>query len=440
MVKGSRPLLALAIVVLGAGLALGIAVSGVFSSDAESPMADSDGREPTAEAGLLAPQAASADQPVVSDTGRSTEAEAAPVVEPDPDYEAEILSAGLSTRGWKTDFSRHTVPYAEIRSGGVPRDGIPPIDLPRFTAPQEAKGWLGDKEPVIALQLNGEARAYPLQIMTWHEIVNDVVGGVPVAVTFCPLCNSAIVFERTLDGVVYDFGTTGKLRNSDLVMWDRQTESWWQQLSGESIVGRLSGKALELLPASIISFHDFREAFPQGEILSRSTGFSRPYGENPYVGYDDADRPPFLLTGEPDGRLPPKERVVAVTIGDTDVAFPFSLLEKERVVEHAVNGQDLVVFFESGTTSALDRASIRESRDVGATGVFDPNVDGRKLTFRAEGDGFVDNETGSVWDIVGRAVEGPLEGSWLEPIVHGNHFWFAWGVFKPDTLIYRGMG
>ena len=306
MVKGSRPLLALAIVVLGAGLALGIAVSGVFSSDAESPTADSDGREPTAEAGRLAPQAASADQPVESDTVRSTEAEAAPVVEPDPDYEAEILSAGLSTHGWKTDFSRHTVPYAEIRSGGVPRDGIPPIDLPRFTAPQEAKGWLGDKEPVIALQLNGEARAYPLQIMTWHEIVNDVVGGVPVAVTFCPLCNSAIVFERTLDGVVYDFGTTGKLRNSDLVMWDRQTESWWQQLSGESIVGRLSGKALELLPASIISFHDFREAFPQGEILSRSTGFSRPYGENPYVGYDDADRPPFLLTGEPDGRLPPK--------------------------------------------------------------------------------------------------------------------------------------
>ena len=131
---------------------------------------------------------------------------------------------------------------------------------------------------------------------------------------------------------------------------------------------------------------------------------------------------------------------MAVTIGDTDVAFPFSLLEKERVVEHAVNGQDLVVFFESGTTSALDRASIRESRDVGATGVFDPNVDGRKLTFRAEGDGFVDNETGSVWDIVGRAVEGPLEGSRLEPIVHGNHFWFAWGAFKPDTLIYRGMG
>ena len=118
------------------------------------------------------------------------------------------------------------MPYGEIMSGGPPRDGIRPIDDPKFTTFEDARGWLADQEPVIAFELNRDVRAYPLQVLIWHEIVNDEVGGVPVAATFCPLCNSAIVFDRRLDGVTLDFGTSGKLRNSDLVMWDRQTESW----------------------------------------------------------------------------------------------------------------------------------------------------------------------------------------------------------------------
>ena len=442
---GSRslvPLSALGIVVIGVALVLGLVVSGVFDSDADSAIAAFQNRQtaPDAAPRVSGPESARPHRAPAVDVAQPEESEARVVVEPDPNYEAELRSAGLSTRGWKTDFSRHTVSFNEIRSGGVPRDGIPPLDQPRFTTAREAKAWLGDREPVIAFELNGVARAYPLQIMTWHEIVNDVVAGVPVTVTFCPLCNSAIVFDRTLNGVVYDFGTSGKLRNSDLVMWDRQTETWWQQFTGEGIVGELAGQRLEFLPASIVSFQDFREAYPEGDILSRSTGFSRPYGQNPYAGYDDADKSPFLFTGETDGRLLPKERVVAVTIGDVDAAFPFSILEKERVVEYTVNGQDLVTFFKSGTTSALNKSSIRDSKDVGATGVFDPNVDGRKLTFRADGDTFVDVETGSVWNILGQAIEGPLAGAQLEPIVHANHFWFAWGAFKPDTLIYQGVG
>ena len=361
-------------------------------------------------------------------------------VAPDPNYEEDLQQAGISTRGWTTDFSLHSVPYSEIISGGPPRDGIPPIDDPKFTTFEDAAKWLGGQEPVIALELNGDARAYPLQILTWHEIVNDVVGGVPVAATFCPLCNSAIVFDRRLGGVVYDFGTSGKLRKSDLIMWDRQTESWWQQFTGEAIVGELTGKGLTFVPASIVSFNDFKEANPEGQVLSRDTGFTRDYGRNPYAGYDRADIPPFLFDGELDGRLLPKERVVAVTIGDGDAAFPFSLLENERVVNYTVNKQELVVFFKPGTLSALDRSSISDSRDVGATGVFDTHLDGRKLTFRADGDDFVDNETGSVWNILGQATQGPLAGSKLTPIVHANHFWFAWGAFKPDTKIYQGQG
>ncbi len=362
------------------------------------------------------------------------------LVAPDPNFEEELKRARISTRGWETDFSRHSVPYSEISSGGVPRDGIPPLDDPKFTTPEQADQWLGDAEPVISFEINGEARAYPLQILTWHEVVNDEVGGVPVVATFCPLCNSAIVFDRTLDGVVHDFGVSGNLRNSDLIMWDRQTESWWQQFTGEAIVGELTGKKLTLLPASIISWADFKAANPEGQVLSRDTGFNRPYGQNPYVGYDRADSPPFLFDGELDGRLQPKERVAAVAIGDEAAAFPFSIVEEERVIHYTVGSQDLVVFFKPGTRSALDDLLIGNSDEVGATGVFDVDLEGQPLTFRTDEDNFVDNETGSVWTILGQATGGPLAGKKLTPIVHANHFWFSWGAFKPDTRIYQGAG
>ena len=362
------------------------------------------------------------------------------VVAPDPDYEAALRSARISTRGWTTDFSRHTVPYNEILSGGVPRDGIRPIDSPKFESIEETDTWLGDPEPVVVFEQNGDARAYPLRILTSHEIVNDVVGGVAVVVTFCPLCNTAIVFERTLDGVLYDFGVSGNLRKSDLIMWDRQTQSWWQQITGEGIVGELAGRQLTTLHASIVSWEDFKVANPTGVALSRDTGSGRTYARTPYAGYDRADNPPFLFDGDLDGRLLPKERVAAVTIGEVDAAFPFSVLEEERVVNYTVNEKDLVVFFKPGALSVFINSRTGEPDEVGATGLFEAQVSGQRLTFKTSGDRFVDNETGSVWNILGQAVEGPLLGEKLTPIVHANHFWFAWGAFKPDTLIYQGIG
>ncbi len=350
----------------------------------------------------------------------------------------QLRAAGISPRGWKTDFSKRSVEFSEISSGGPPRDGIPPLDEPVFTTFEDADDWLDAKEPVIALEIDGDARAYPLQIMTWHEIANDQVGGVPVSVTFCPLCNSAITFDRRLDGVVHDFGTSGNLRNSDLIMWDRQTETWWQQLTGEGIVGELTGKRLTFLPSVVISWEDFKATYPDGQVLSRETGFDRRYGQNPYVGYDRADTPPFLFDGDLDGRLLPKERIAAVNLGEVDAAFPFTTLSEERVVNYTVAGQDLVIFFKPGTRSALDQLLIGDSREVGATGIFDPELDGQKLTFRAEGDEFIDNETGSTWTLLGQAIEGPSDGKQLTPIVHANHLWFAWAAFKPDTLIYQG--
>ena len=260
----------------------------------------------------------------------------------------------------------------------------------------------------------------------------------PVSVTFCPLCNSALAFERTLEGKVFDFWVAGNLRNSDLIMWDRQIHTWWQQLTGEAIIGELAGHRLPFIPPQIISWADFKEANPGALVLSRETGFSRPYGSNPYSGYDLVDRPPFLFDGDLDERLLPKERVAAFDIGDVSAAFPFRVLEVEGVVNYRVNGTVVVIFHKLGTVSALDHTLIVDSDDVGATGVFDANIDGERLTFSTNGDRFVDDQTGTFWNILGEAVEGEMAGKSLTPMAHGNHLWFAWGAFNPDTLIYRG--
>ncbi len=342
----------------------------------------------------------------------------------------------FDTAGWKTDFSKHSVPLSEIMGGGPPRDGIPPIDHPKFQSVSQAD-WLASNEPVIAFSEGDDHRAYPLEVLIWHEIANDTVGGVPVVVTFCPLCNTAIALDRRVDGRVLDFGTTGNLRKSDLVMWDRQTESWWQQIAGEAIVGALTGKSLKLLPASIISWGDFKRAFPSGRVLSKDTGFDRPYGKNPYVGYDNVGQRPFLYSGPIDGRLAAMERVVSVSFNGEDVAYPFGVLQKRRVISDKVGGRSVVVLFKPGATSALDAASISGSRDVGESAVFDPEANDQMLTFRAAADGFIDDQTGSQWNILGQAVSGPLAGSQLQPIVSGNHFWFAWAAFKPHTRIFK---
>jgi len=350
---------------------------------------------------------------------------------------AEMPPSGAA-REFKTDFSRHTVLYAEILSGGPPKDGIPAIDSPQFVTVAEADSWLKDVEPVILVQVGADARAYPLQILMWHEIVNDTVGGVPLAVTFCPLCNTAIAFERTLDGRVLDFGTTGRLRFSNLIMYDRQTESWWQQAGGDAIAGELAGRQLAFYPAAIISWAEFREAQPDGKVLSRETGYTRDYGRNPYVGYDDVNRSPFLYQGPPTpGKLPPMARVVTVDLGSEAVAYPYDVLQTVRVVNDIVGGKPVVVFWSDGTASALDSGAVAGGRDVGSATVFSPELDGRRLTFRAAGGRIIDAETGSEWDILGRAVKGELAGRQLAPIVSVNHFWFSWAAFRPETRIYQ---
>jgi hypothetical protein len=368
-------------------------------------------------------------------TGGGDDGDAAPNdVENDSVESVDLDSLDFSTAGWTTDFSKAAAPLAEFHSGGPPRDGIPPIDDPTFVGVGDEP--IADQEPVIAVELDSVARAYPLQILTWHEIVNDRIGDTPLAVTFCPLCHTAVVFDRTVDGEELTFGTTGNLRFSDLVMWDRQTETWWQQFSGEAVVGELVGEELLEVPSQLISMADFTERFPDGEVLSRETGHDRPYGSNPYTGYDDVNQPPFALQDvELDGRLSPKARVVSIQQGDALVAVPFDLLEDEVVLNETVVRRPVVLWWREGTTSALGADQIADSRDVGSVVVYERRAGGQVLTFSADGDVMVDAETGSRWNVSGTAVSGPLRGERLKPVVHDTPFWFAVGAFHPDARI-----
>ena len=271
------------------------------------------------------------------------------------------LAAANIPINWKlewprTDFSKHTIDLGEVFSGGPPKDGIPSIDSPKFTSLAESRG-LSDSEPVVGLVINGDARAYPLRVLMWHEIVNDTVGGVPVTVTYCPLCNSSIVFERRLNGRTLDFGTTGKLRNSDLIMYDRQTESWWQQFLGEAIVGEMTGKNLVMIPSRLESLALFKQRAPTGKVLVPTNPSKRSYGTNPYAGYVSRTRPYGFFTGPfPEG-IEAMVRVVAVG----SEAWSLPLLRDKG----SIRAGDLEIRWQAGQNSALDASTIAKGRDVG---------------------------------------------------------------------------
>ena len=363
-------------------------------------------------------------------------------IESSPNNVTESGIDAWRDRNLPASFPEPLIELDEIRSGGPPPDGIPPIDEPKFLEPAGVD-YLADNEPVLALEIDGDARAYPVQILTWHEIVNDTVGDVPVTVTYCPLCNSALAYDRrvTVDGTdqVLDFGTSGLLWNSSLVMYDRQTETLWSHFTGEAVFGELTGIELADFPVSTVAWSVWRDAHPDGLVLSRDTGFSRSYGSNPYPGYDDVNGIPFLFQGEVDGRYTALTRILGIERNDAAVGIPLPDLQEQRVIAGELDGETFVAWWTEGTSSALDSREIAEGYDVGATGVFSNEADGAQFTFRPGDDGlFVDDQTGSTWNVLGQATSGELEGTQLEPLPHVDTFWFAWSTFQPDTEIVAG--
>lgn len=352
--------------------------------------------------------------------------------------DADCSPSNLTTVNWSTDFCQSNVNIDEILVGNPVKDGIPSVNNPNIESVEEAAAWLNTRSPVIAVEIEDEARAYPLAILIWHEIANDEIAGLPIAVTFCPLCNSSITFEREVNGDVLEFGVSGLLRNSDLIMFDRQSESWWQQLTGEALVGAYAGTLLDIVPSQVISFGSFTERHPDGMVMSRDSGFNRQYGINPYSDYDSRPGRPFLFRGEIDPRLSSAvDHVLAATIGDIAIAYPFEILRHERVINDEVAGTPIVVFFQGGVASALGDYVIDNARDIGTAGMYESTLEDKVLHFATNSDGtFRDEATQSTWNGYGEAIDGELAGSQLRWINAFPHFWFAWAAFHPETEVY----
>ena len=344
------------------------------------------------------------------------------------------------TGAWDTDFSKSTIELDELLVGipaSDPRDGIPPIDNPVFETVSDSS-WISDQEPGVLLEVADDARFYPLSILTRHEIVNDIVGDVPVAVTYCPLCNTAMTFDRRIDGSTLRLGVSGLLRNSDLVMWDDETQSLWQQITGEAIVGARAGEQLTSLGSAIVRWADFKTGHPEGLVLGPNQGFGNNYGYNPYEFYSLRETPYGFFTGTIDERWPALSRVVGVSVGSSEKAYPFPLINEVGAVNDMIDDQAVVVFWGAADTAdALDAGVIADARGIGTGVAYDPVVAGQRLTFTALSDTeFEDTETGSTWSILGKATSGPLAGESMELLPHRNEFWFAWQAFFPEADVW----
>ncbi len=325
-----------------------------------------------------------------------------------------------------------------------PRDGVPSLDSPGHESVASVD-WLDPLEPVVAVEVGKDARAYPLRILMWHEIVNDRIGVERIAVTYCPLCNTAVTFRRPeIEGRITTFGTSGSLYRSNLLMYDRASASLWPQLTGIAIHGEVAGSHLLRIPSPIVSWRSFRTAFPDASVLSRDTGFDRPYGKNPHPGYDTESAPPFDVRVEIDDRLRAKERVLGARADGEVVAYPFSRLEQAAgedgltVVNETIGAEPVVVVWSAGTVSALDDKNIVDSRDVGSAVVYSRRIDRKTLEFEARGERVVDRATGSTWNIFGTATRGPRRGTQLRTIDTIEAFWFNWAAFHPKTSVWSG--
>ncbi|TCT16292.1 uncharacterized protein DUF3179 [Natranaerovirga pectinivora] len=307
---------------------------------------------------------------------------------------------------------------------------------PRFWVSGRATKFYEPNAPVLVIQEGDYAKAYPLQILLWHGAVNDIFKDKPILITYSPLSNTSNVYSREVGENTYTFDTSGILKHASEILYDFETKSLWEAFTGKAIVGEMTTSSLNSISSSIVPLNVYLKAYSQGLVLGTDTGYIRRYSENPYAGYDTR-REPFFYIGEIDKRFPAMERVVGVQIGDVYKAYPYSVLSEERVVEDIINGVELVVFYKIGMVSNLDTANIEEGREIGYTGVFSPYLKGEKLDFIPINNEIYDRQTNSRWNLLGVAIEGPLQGERLEIIESMNPFWFAWAAYYPDTLIYE---
>ena len=318
----------------------------------------------------------------------------------------------------ETDGVKHSIPLDKIKSGGPPKDGIPSIDSPVFAKVQDSN-FMSDSDTVIGLDINGETKAYPLFILVWHEIVNDEVGGVPVSVTYCPLCYTNQVFERIIDGKTVEFGTSGKLYNSNLLMYDRLTESYWSQALGEAVKGELTGYKLDLVPFDVITWGDWKQQHPDTLVLTTDTGHLRSYATDPYGNYYTEPRIMFPVEHR-DDRMHPKEIILGFHHDGIYKAYKQNDVEENVVINDSIGKDSILLVSQFSENSRA----------------FDRTLENEILEFSYVEGKIIDTNTHSEWNYDGLSISGPLKGEQLERLSMSPGFWFEWMAFHPDTLVF----
>lgn len=252
-----------------------------------------------------------------------------------------------------TDETKHSIPLDKILSGGPGKDGIPALVNPKFVSVADAPVSITDTTQGILVSLGGESKFYPYNILVWHEIVNDSVGGTPVAVTFCPLCGSAIVFDPIVNGARLEFGVSGKLYESNLLMYDRTTDSLWSQALGEAVVGEMTGTVLAHVPFQLLTFAEVKASHPSARVQSDDTGHYRSYSHYPYGDYDSNDSLIFPVSVS-DSRFHPKEIMYVVRVGESSVAFPLKKLKQVGGAKQPVSGTTVTATVEGSEVTVTD--------------------------------------------------------------------------------------
>ncbi len=343
-----------------------------------------------------------------------------------PPIDKSISSVRISDIVFDT-FDGGSVPLSRASDSLISRlrDAIRPIYEPIYEGP-EGGDWLADDDFVIGYISEDEAFAYPVKMLNSHELVNDKIDGISLLISYCPLCGSGIVYERRLNGLDLVFGNTSALYQNDLVMFDHQTGSYWFQVSGEAIVGKLTGARLKLLPSTTIPWGQWKKLYPNTRVLSRIQNLPMGYDYNhdPFRNYPQsvaAMRFPFPVDTDKIGKaLGPADIVVTVHAGNKEKVYPLSRIGN-GVVNDNVGGVPVTVF----------------SRADGPAGnAFLRTVDGRKLTFLLKAQLFIDKETGTSWDFNGKAISGPLKGTKLQGVASRRAFWFSISLAVPNAEIY----
>jgi hypothetical protein len=339
--------------------------------------------------------------------------------------DTDILSVPLEDVHVDT-FRGSAIPLSEIDEPTLIalRDAIPPIDSPPYD-PAESGDWLNPDDLILGyVDSDDQAYAYPARILDLHEIVNDELAGQQVLISYCPLCRSGIVYDRVLDGQLLSFGNTSALYESDLVMFDRETLSYWFQVGGEAIVGELTGGRLTPLPSVTTTWSQWLELHPETLVLSRDLGFGRVYDRDASSGLEEfinGGNFPFPVTDAAmDDRLEPAALVLGVEIGDARRAYALADIG-DSVINDTLDGTEIVVMGSEGNLAVAFRAE----------------ANGQRLTFEPEGDAIIDDETGSRWSLTGEAIAGELTGAELEPLATRTAFWFSYVSAFPGVDLYE---